>query len=95
VLHSRFNDTREEGIRMSARQQRVDARPEEVRRARELLRGVPSFGLDWSSPSGRTFLAYIEELIESGVPLTWLAEHLQLDINRLYSALNRYRRTSA
>ncbi len=95
MLHSSVNDTREEGIRMGSRQQRVDARPMEVRRARELLRAVPSTGLEWTSPAGLEFLAYVEELIESGVPLAWLADHLRLDVNRLYSALNRYRRTSA
>jgi len=72
--------------------QRVQPTPDEIDHARTLLKAVPSVGLDWLSEEGQAFLAYANSLVADGRPIAWLADPLKLDVNRLYTILNRYRR---
>lgn len=72
--------------------QRLTPQPGQVKRAKLLLAKVPPLSFDWTSPEGKSFLAFAVELVNQGVPVSWLAAHLNLDSARLYAALNRFER---
>jgi hypothetical protein len=78
-----------------ARRERRSPSPAQVKEAGKRLAAVPwTKNFTWTSAEGRRFLAYVEKTIEAGVPLTWLADELDLgDAGQtsLYMALRRYR----
>lgn len=74
-------------------QERIQPSDEQITQARILLKAIPSVGLDWQSDAGRKFLDYVDELVRGQVPIAWVADALELDVNRLYTILNRYRRS--
>jgi hypothetical protein len=65
----------------------------QVREAKRLLRAVPPPpGYDWSSPPGRTFIAYVDGLLHNGFTAESLAPLLSLDPAQLASGVRRYRK---
>ena len=74
--------------------QRIAPNERQVEKAKELLLLVPPLSYDWASPEGREFLEYVTGLADKGIPITWLAENLDIDGHRLYATVTRYRKAS-
>lgn len=79
---------------MSPPRERRTPTVRQIKTAMQLLTRVPALGKDWNSSDGQAFLAFVAGLAESGVPVTWLANELELDPNRLHNALARHRQSA-
>lgn len=73
--------------------QRITPSERQVKTALELLERVPALSYDWQCLQGQAFLAYIDGLVDDGVPVSWIAEPLGFNPDRLYATLARFKRT--
>lgn len=72
--------------------QRIEPTGKQVKRMRDLLGSVPqATRYEWRTDEGQRCLDAMRKLQEEGVPLTWIASELELDITMLYQAFSKYR----
>jgi hypothetical protein len=79
----------------SSQQARIVPNRQQIEQVRKLFDRVPTLSYDWRSAAGQAFLTHVAALVSIGVPLSWIAEPLGLDPQRLYHALTRRQRSAA
>jgi hypothetical protein len=83
-----------QGATQTMTRQRIEPTPKQVAALRLLIEGVPTIVTrDWQSEEGLRCLRAIADAQARGVPLTWLAEALSLDVGPLYQAIRKHIKT--